>query len=57
VRSPLWHGFGKVVALTLAALHLVYGEETFLYAAHFLPLLLAVFARRSPLGRFAPAGS
>ena len=59
-RSPKWRDFGKVLALTLAAqvaMHLVYGEETFLYAAHFLPLLLAVavFAQHSPLGRLAPA--
>lgn len=59
VRSPAWHGFGKVLGVTLAVqvvLHLIYGEETFLYAAHFLPLLmaLAVFAIRSPLGRAAP---
>lgn len=59
VRSPRWHAFGKVLGLTLAAqiaLHLVYGDETFLYAAHFLPLLMAValFAGRSPLGRAAP---
>lgn len=59
VRSPRWHDFGKVLGLTLAAqiaLHLVYGDETFLYAAHFLPLLMAValFATRSPLGRAAP---
>lgn len=59
VRSPRWHAFGKVLGLTLAAqiaLHLVYGDETFLYAAHFLPLLMAValFACRSPLGRAAP---
>ena len=45
-------------ALTLAAqvaLHLVYGDETFLYAAHFLPLLmaLAVFAARSLSGPVA----
>jgi hypothetical protein len=59
LRTPRWHAFAKVVGLTLAAqiaLHLVYGDETFLYAAHFLPLLMAValFARRSPLGRAAP---
>ena len=58
VRSPQWHAFGKVLALTLAAqvaLHLVYGEETFLYAAHFLPLLmaLAVFSARSLSGPVA----
>jgi hypothetical protein len=59
IRTPRWHAFAKVVGLTLAsqiALHLVYGDETFLYAAHFLPLLMAValFARHSPLGRAAP---
>ncbi|MGJ7491007.1 hypothetical protein [Variovorax sp. ZT4R33] len=59
LRTPRWHAFGKVVGLTLGAhiaLHLVYGEETFLYAAHFLPLLMAVvlFAHRSSLGRAAP---
>lgn len=58
LRSPQWHVFGKVLGLTLAAqvvLHLVYGEETFLYAAHFLPLLmaLAVFAARSLPGPVA----
>jgi hypothetical protein len=58
LRSPQWHAFGKVLGLTLAAqvvLHLVYGEETFLYAAHFLPLLmaLAVFAARSLPGPVA----
>ncbi|GAA4359377.1 hypothetical protein GCM10023165_55380 [Variovorax defluvii] len=44
-RSPAWRRFGAVLGLTLGAqvlLHLVYGEETFLYAAHFLPLLMAV---------------
>ncbi|OUM03753.1 hypothetical protein [Variovorax sp. JS1663] len=44
-RSPEWRRFAAVLGLTLAAqvlLHLVYGEETFLYAAHFLPLLMAV---------------
>ncbi|WP_077003482.1 hypothetical protein [Variovorax sp. KK3] len=50
-RSPQWRRFGAVLGLTLAGqvlLHLVYGEETFLYAAHFLPLLMvvAVFATR-----------
>lgn len=50
-RAPQWRGFAAVLGLTLAAqvlLHLVYGEETFLYAAHFLPLLMAVavFATR-----------
>jgi hypothetical protein len=60
LRSPQWHAFGKVLGLTLAAqvvLHLVYGEETFLYAAHFLPLLmaLAVFAARSLPGPAAAA--
>lgn len=59
VRAARWHAFGKVLGLTLAGqivLHLVYGEETFLYAAHLLPLLMAVvlFACRSPLGRAAP---
>jgi hypothetical protein len=58
LRSPQWHVFGKVLGLTLAAqvaLHLVYGEETFLYAAHFLPLLMAlsVFAARSLPGSVA----
>ena len=58
LRSPQWHAFGKVLGLTLAAqvaLHLIYGEETFLYAAHFLPLLmaLAVFAARSLPGPVA----
>ncbi|MBT2326256.1 hypothetical protein J7E62_28425 [Variovorax paradoxus] len=58
LRSPQWRAFGKVLGLTLAAqvaLHLVYGEETFLYAAHFLPLLmaLAVFAVRSLPGPLA----
>jgi hypothetical protein len=36
-----------VIALTLASqlsLHLVYGEETFLYAMHFLPLLVLLSA-------------
>ncbi|MBU1361286.1 MAG: hypothetical protein KJ901_21330 [Gammaproteobacteria bacterium] len=59
VRSPEWHRFGKVVGVTLlvqVVMHCFYGDETFLYAAHFLPLLLAVavFAQRSPLGRLAP---
>ena len=57
--SPRWRAFAWVVVPTLGAhvlLHMVYGEETFLYAAHFLPLLLAVavFAWHSPLGRLAP---
>lgn len=55
-----WRRFAAVLGVTLVAhacLHLVYGDETFLYAAGFLPLLLtlSVFAQRSPLGRFAPA--
>ncbi|MDM0054880.1 hypothetical protein [Variovorax fucosicus] len=55
-----WRGFAMVLGLTLgihALMHFFYGEETFLYAAHFLPMLLAlaVFAQRSPLGRLAPA--
>ncbi|MGJ7495017.1 hypothetical protein ACSFA8_08075 [Variovorax sp. RT4R15] len=55
-----WRGFATVLGLTLgghALMHLFYGDETFLYAAHFLPMLLAlaVFAQRSPLGRLAPA--
>jgi hypothetical protein len=51
LRTPRWRSFAAVLGLTLAAqvaLHLVYGDETFLYAAHFLPLLMAVavFATR-----------
>ena len=50
-RAPQWRRFAAVLGLVLAAqvlLHLIYGEETFLYAAHFLPLLMAVavFATR-----------
>ena len=52
LRTPRWRRFAAVLGLTLAAqvvLHLVYGDETFLYAAHFLPLLMAVavFATRA----------
>ena len=59
VTSQRWRSFAWVLLPTMGAqvlLHMVYGEETFLYAAHFLPLLLAVavFARHSPLGRLAP---
>lgn len=42
------------IGLTLAgqmALHLLYGEETFLYALHYLPLLIAS-AALAALGRF-----
>lgn len=44
----------KVLGLVLAGqvgLHLLYGDETFLYSLHVLPLLLtvAIFATRSPL--------
>lgn len=45
------HPFGKAFKLTLGltllgqfALHLVYGEETFLYTLHFLPLLIVLAA-------------
>lgn len=47
LRTPRWRSFAAVLGLTLAAqvaLHLIYGDETFLYAAHFLPLLMAVAA-------------
>ena len=59
LRLPRWRAFALVVGVTLASqvmLHFVYGEETFLYAAHFLPLLMAVavFARHSELGGAAP---
>ncbi|MDM0107897.1 hypothetical protein QTH97_23320 [Variovorax sp. J22R24] len=59
LRLPQWRRFALVVGVTLASqvvLHLFYGEETFLYAAHFLPLLMVVtvFARHSELGRIAP---
>ncbi|HET7836616.1 MAG TPA: hypothetical protein VFL43_12430 [Variovorax sp.] len=59
LRLPQWRAFALVIGGTLAChvmLHLVYGDETFLYAAHFLPLLMAVavFARHSELGRAAP---
>ena len=52
LRTPRSRGFAAVLGLTLAAqvaLHLIYGDETFLYAAHFLPLLMAValFATRA----------
>jgi len=48
----------KVVGLTLLgqlALHLVYGDETFLYALHFIPLLLTI-AAFSLLSRFRLLG-
>jgi hypothetical protein len=59
LRLPRWRPFALVVGVTLASqvmMHFVYGEETFLYAAHFLPMLLAIalFARHSELGRAAP---
>lgn len=60
VRAAGWARFAVVLGVTLGTqvvMHLIYGDETFLYAAHLLVLLLAVamFAGRSPLGRFAPA--
>lgn len=45
LRAARWRRFAAVLGITLGAqvlLHLIYGDETFLYAAHFLPLLLAV---------------
>lgn len=42
-----YYAFRLTLGLTLSAqllLHLVYGEETFLYSLHFLPLLLALVA-------------
>ncbi len=51
-EQPIW----LVILLGLAgqiALHLVYGEETFLYALHWVPLLVAVTAAGT-LGRFRP---
>jgi hypothetical protein len=59
-RAPQSRRFAAVLGLTLAAqvlLHLVYGEETFLYAAHLLPLLMAVtvFATRVLPGGLAAA--
>lgn len=51
-EQPIW----LVILLGLAgqmALHLVYGEETFLYALHWLPLLVAV-AAAATLERFRP---
>jgi hypothetical protein len=54
-RAPSqWRRFLTVLFCTLAgqvALHLVYGEETFLYGLHFLPLILTVAA----LSWFTPA--
>ena len=44
---PQHRPFTRVLLLALAGqlvLHLVYGEETFLYALHFLPLLLVLAA-------------
>src|ERR1700709_2350829 len=48
-----------VLLLTLAgqiALHLVYGEETFLYGLHFVPLLIALAAlsTTTKAGKLAP---
>jgi hypothetical protein len=49
------HGpFERVLAGTLAsqiALHLVFGEQTFLYTPHVLPLLVLVAARAATLPR------
>lgn len=45
----------RVIAITIAGqvvLHLLYGEETFLYALNLMPVLIAL----AMLGRFAPCG-
>lgn len=45
--SRQFSAFKTTLALTLAgqvALHILYGEETFLYALHFLPLLIGITA-------------
>lgn len=56
VWSPVAGRFRGVIGLVLlgqVVLHLLYGEETFLYALHFLPLLLmlAAMALQGPGGR------
>lgn len=54
--------FCVIVGLTLAgqlALHVAFGNETFLYAFHWLPLLVTVaaFATLTPLRRFVLVGA
>jgi hypothetical protein len=47
-RTKQWGPFERVLAGTLVAqvaLHLIFGEQTFLYSPHVLPLLLLIAAR------------
>jgi hypothetical protein len=61
-RCPIHQQLRWVVGLTLAgqlALHLVYGEETFLYSLHWLPLLivLSAFGLLTPARRWVMAAA
>ncbi|APW58832.1 hypothetical protein BSF38_00236 [Paludisphaera borealis] len=55
-RGPAPSRFRRVLGAVLAGqlvLHLIYGEETFLYALHFLPILMLVVAMAT-LTRWRP---
>lgn len=58
-RGPADERFRRMLALVLAGqvcLHLIYGEETFLYALHFVPLLVVTAALSTTLfPRITPA--